>query len=465
MPRALWTSKEIVAATGGRLAGDAFSAHGVSIDSRTLRPGDLFVALAGERDGHGFLDQAFAAGAAGALTSRPAGGACVVVDDTLEALRRLGEAARRRAPRALRGAVTGSVGKTSVTQAVLAGLRRGGAAHGSVQSYNNHFGVPLTLARMPQETLRAVFEIGMNHAGEIAPLAAMVKPRAVAVTSVGAVHVENFADGEAGVARAKSEIFAGMESGGVAVLDADSPWFELLGCEARRRGAILRTFGVDAVADARLESFTAAPIGALLKAKVDGEVVEFPLHHAAIHWGAMSLCVLLMLQALEIDLADGVAALTDFQPLEGRGAERQIEIAGGAFTVVDESYNANPISMRAALRTLGARTAEGRKLVVLTDMLELGEDREVAHAALAGPIEDAGVDLVFCAGPLMKRLWEALSPTRRGGYASCAADLSPQLVRTVEPGDLVMVKGSKGSKAWAVMAAVASLDAARRGGD
>ena len=460
MTEALWTSEAIVAATGGRLSGQAFAATGVSIDSRSIEAGDLFVALAGERDGHDFVAGALASGAAGALTQRALPGSCVVVGDTLKALEKLGEAARVRAKWARRGAVTGSVGKTSVTQAIRAGLERAGPAHSSVKSYNNHIGVPLTLARMPANTQRAIFEIGMNHPGEIHPLVKMVRPQAVAVTTVGAVHVENFPDGEAGVARAKAEIFGGLQAGGVAVLNADDRWADFIKAEARRAGAKVRTFGVGPHCDARLTDFAPAKGGASVEAVIDGVTVEFPLLQSGSHWGHMSLCVLLMLLALDVDLDTGIAALASFAPLDGRGAERKIKIPGGSFTLVDESYNANPISVAATLKTLGERRGKGRRIAVLTDMLELGDESPAYHAGLAGPIEAAKVDLVFCAGPLMKSLWDALPPTRRGGYAEDAAGLEPQLVQAVEPGDVVMVKGSRDSKAKALAEALAALDPA-----
>lgn len=453
----LWTSDEIVAATGGRLAGAPFAATGVAIDSRSIEPGDLFVALGGVRDGHDFVEGAMAAGAAGALTTRPVGGACVVVSDTLQALEKLGEQARVRASAARRGAVTGSVGKTSVTQAIRAGLMRAGRAHSSVKSYNNHIGVPLTLARMPRATERAIFEIGMNHADEIAPLVKMVRPHAVAITTVGPVHVENFPDGEAGVARAKAEIFQGLEPGGVAVLNADDAWFDFLRAEAVRAGATVRTFG-RAGSDARLTGFSAHAEGAKVSAHLGGRDLEFPIRQSGAHWGPNSLCVLLMLEALGVPLDTGLAALAAFSPLEGRGAEKAVRLSGGAFTLIDESYNANPISMAAALATLGARGGGQRRIVALTDMLELGADAGKYHAALAPEVEAAGADLVFAAGPLMKSLWDALPPTRRGGYAETAAELSPLIARAVKPGDVVMVKGSLGSKAQAVAAALAALD-------
>ena len=457
MAEALWTAEEIARATGGHATG-AFAAGGVSIDTRSLEPGDLFVALAGVRDGHEFVAQAMAKGAAGALVSQPLAERAVVVADTQAALELLADTARERAPQARRGAVTGSVGKTSVTQAIMAGLKLAGPSHSSVKSCNNHIGVPLTLARMPKATRRAVFEIGMNHADEIRPLSRMVRPHAVVVTTVGPVHTENFPDGEAGVARAKAEIFEGLEPGGVAVLNADNRWFELLKGEAERAGAEVRTFGAGEGCDARLIDFQAADGHAVVQARFHGKGLDFPILQTGRHWGPNSMAVLLMLEALDVDLGDSLAALGSFEPLEGRGAERSIRLPKGAFTLIDESYNANPISMASAIATLGARQTGGRRIVALTDMLELGPEERSFHARLAEPLEAAHVDLVFCAGPLMKSLWDALPSTRRGAYAENAAELSPLVARAAEPGDIVMVKGSNGSKAGAVAAALKALD-------
>jgi UDP-N-acetylmuramoyl-tripeptide--D-alanyl-D-alanine ligase len=457
----LWTSDEIAAATGGRASG-AFSATGVSIDTRTIEAGDLFIALGGARDGHEFLDQAFANGASAAVVSKHVYGPAVEVEDTFKALEQLGEAARIRAPQARRGAVTGSVGKTSVTQAVRAGLMLAGRGHSSVKSYNNHIGVPLTLARMPRDTDRAVFEIGMNHADEIAPLSRMVRPHAVVITTVGPVHTENFPDGEAGVARAKAEIFAGLEPGGVAILNADNAWFDFLAGEAKAAGAKILTFGAGEACDARLIDFQPQPGYAVVQARLHGKAMDFPILQTGFHWGPNSMATLLMLEALGVDLDASLGALGSFEPLAGRGAEREIQIAGGAFVLIDESYNANPVSMAAAIASLGARTIKGRRIVALTDMLELGPQASQFHAGLAQPLEEAQVDLVFCAGPLMKSLWDALPPTRRGGYAETAEALAPQVVRAAEPGDVVMVKGSNGSKAGAVTAALSALDVRAR---
>jgi UDP-N-acetylmuramoyl-tripeptide--D-alanyl-D-alanine ligase len=329
-----------------------------------------------------------------------------------------------------------------------------------VKSYNNHIGVPLTLARMPGETRRAIFEIGMNRPGEIAALTRMVQPHAVAITNVEAVHVENFTDGEAGVAKAKAEIFEGIERGGVAVLNADNRWFDLLKAEARRAGAKPRSFGRAKGADARLKRFSPAPGGASVEATIDGKRVEFPILQSAPHWGPMSLCAVLMMGALDVDLDTALAAIAAFEPLEGRGAERLVSAPSGAFTLIDESYNASPVSVAAALAALGSRPAEGRRIVAFTDMLELGASSAQRHAELAAPIEEASVDLVFCAGPAMKILWDRLPPARRGAWAATAHELSPRLVGTLARGDLVMVKGSHASNAKVLVDALVALEEA-----
>lgn len=463
MAEPLWTSEEILAATDGKLAGAPFAVTGVSIDTRTIELGDLFVALGGARDGHEFVEQAMAKGAAGVLASRPGPGPAVMVADTLQALEKLGAAARDRAPKARRGAVTGSVGKTSVTQAIAAGLKLAGRWHASVKSYNNHIGVPLTLARMPRDTERAIFEIGMNHAEEIRPLSRMVRPHAALVTTVGPVHTEAFEDGETGVARAKAEVFDGLEPGGIAVLNADNGWFDLLKAEAEKAGAEVRTFGTGEGCDARLIDFQSADDHAFVQARFHGKGLDFPILQTGLHWGLNSMAVLLMLEALDVDLGDSLAALGSFEPLAGRGAEQTIQVKGGHFTLVDESYNANPVSMASAIASLGARPTVGRRIVALTDMLELGAEGPGFHAALAEPLAAAKVDLVFCAGPLMKSLYDALPSTRRGAYAESAADIAPLVARAAEPGDLVMVKGSNGSKAGLIAQALVALGSGERG--
>ncbi len=460
MAEPLWTSQTIAAATGGRAAGADFVASGVSIDTRSLEAGDLFIALAAERDGHVFVPAALAAGAAGVLAARPAAAPAVIVADTTSALTALAEAARDRASEARRGAVTGSVGKTTVTQMVRAALMLAGDGHGSVRSYNNHIGVPLTLARMPRQTRRAVFEIGMNHAGEITPLSRLVAPHVVAVTNVEAAHVEHFADGEAGVAAAKAEILAGLRPGGEAILNADNRWFGRLAAAARETGAKVRSFGLAAGADARLTRFEPTSAGAVVEASVDGEQIAYGLRQSAPHLGPMSLCAMLMMSALGVELSTAADALADFGPLEGRGQERRISAGAGAFTLIDESYNASPVSVTAAIHALGARPTTGRRVAVLTDMLELGAEGPGRHAALAKAIEAADVDLVFCAGPLMRLLWDALPRARRAEWAPSAGELAPCLARAVRPGDLVMIKGSHASGAALLVDTLTKLEAA-----
>jgi UDP-N-acetylmuramoyl-tripeptide--D-alanyl-D-alanine ligase len=479
MSRPLWTSDEIAAAVGSSVVGAPFAASGLDIDTRALTPGDMFIALTGERDGNGFAANAFKAGASGALVSRAVeGGAYIQVDDTLAALVRLGVAARDRAS-ARRIAVTGSVGKTSVTQAIFAALRLAGPSHGPVKSFNNHIGVPLTLSRMSRDTRFAVFEIGMNHAGEIGPLSKLVAPHVCVVTTVGPVHTENFPDGEAGVARAKAEIFEGLAPGGVAVLNADDVWFDLLADAARAHGAKVLSFGGAESCDAQLIAFercsplhhasrglpapmgqelnAAAPTeGACVTAVIHGERLTFSIAQTGAQWGPNSLATLLALEAVGISRAIGLQALAAFTPLQGRGAEQTLHTADGAFTLIDESYNANPVSMAAALATLGARPTQGRRIAVLTDMLELGSDAARHHAGLAAPIDAAKVDLVFCAGPMMTALWDGLPENRRGGYAASAAALAPAVAAAVRPGDVVMVKGSNGSNAAVVVQALIS---------
>jgi UDP-N-acetylmuramoyl-tripeptide--D-alanyl-D-alanine ligase len=303
-----------------------------------------------------------------------------------------------------------------------------------------------------------VFEIGMNHAEEIRPLSRMVRPHAAVISTVGPVHTENFEDGELGVARAKAEVFDGLIPGGAAILNADNRWCELLQGEAARAGAGVLTFGSGIHCDARLTGFERTPGGAEVAAVLHGKALRFPIRQTGEHWGLNSLAVLLMLEALGVGLDTGLDALAAFEPLKGRGAEREIAAAAGPFVLIDESYNANPVSLKAALVSLGHRAADGRKIAVLTDMLELGPEAARFHAEGAQMAAEAGVDLVFCAGPLMKFLWDALPPTRRGGYAETAAALAPHVVQAVRPGDVVMVKGSNGSKASAVAEALAALD-------
>ena len=462
MTSPLWTFDELAKATGGTLtAKGAGSATGINFDSRGVEPGDIFLALQGVRDGHDFVLQAFASGAALAITKRPVdGGPCLLVPDVQKALENIAVFARDRAPQCKRGAVTGSVGKTSVTQMVMQGLVRAGRAHSAIKSFNNHIGVPLTLARMPRDTQRAVFEIGMNHADEITPLSQFVAPHAVIITTVGAVHTENFPDGEAGVARAKAEIFDGLVPGGLAILNADNPWFDYLAQCARGSGALVSAFGEGGGVDARLTSHRIVGDRAEIRAQFHGRDLAFTLSHTGRHQAVNAMATLLMLEALDVGLETGIAALEGFAALDGRGKVASIPFKGGEIIVIDESYNANPVSMTATLAGLGGRDrAPGtRKIVVLTDMLELGPDEAQLHAELLPAIEAAGVDRVYLAGPLMKSLWDEVPPALRGAYAPVAAELAPAVIESLQDGDVVMIKGSNGSKAGLIAKALLQLN-------
>jgi UDP-N-acetylmuramoyl-tripeptide--D-alanyl-D-alanine ligase len=314
---------------------------------------------------------------------------------------------------------------------------------------------------MPRDTQRAVFEIGMNHAREIEPLSRMVRPHAVAITTVGPVHTENFEDGEAGVARAKAEIFAGLAPGGAAILNAEDPWFAFLRGEAERVGARIESFGAAEGCSARLVGFEPHGGGAVVRVSWRGRPLDFTIAQSGRHWGLNSLCVLLLLEAMDVDLDTALQTLAGFTPLEGRGLEREVRLADGAFTLIDESYNANPLSMRAAIAALGDHPAAGRRIAALTDMLELGPDAARRHSDLADLLQGAGIDLVFCAGPLMRALWDALPGSMRGGYAASAAELAPEAVQAVRAGDVVMVKGSNGSRAGLIAAALGAAAAER----
>lgn len=461
----LWTFDELAKATGGTLTGVSEGASrqatGVNFDSRALQPGDVFLALKGVRDGHDFVPQAFQSGAAIAVTRRPIeGGPCLLVPDVQTALEDMAVFARDRAAGAKRGAVTGSVGKTSVTQMVMQGLTQAGRAHSAIKSFNNHIGVPLTLARMPADTMRAVFEIGMNHADEITPLSEFVAPHAVIITTVGGAHTENFPDGDAGVARAKAEIFDGLLPGGLAILNADNPWFDFLCQQARGAGALIAAFGEHNGVDAQLIEHRINGDRASVAARFHGRDIIFSLAHTGRHQAVNALATLLMLEALDVDLDTSLLALESFAALDGRGKVTKKAFRGGEITVIDESYNANPVSMRATLESLGRqpKPADSRKIVVLTDMLELGVEAAALHAGLASVIEAQDIDRVYLAGPLMRHLWNALPQALRGGYAEAVNELTAALIEGLQGGDVIMVKGSNGSKAGLIAKTLLAID-------
>jgi len=457
----LWTAAEASLATHGVTFEGNWRAGGISIDTRTLEPGDLFVALRGpRRDGHDFVAEALRQGAAAAMVAySPEGvgpGAPLLrVADTQIALEALGRAARARADARV-AAVTGSVGKTGVKEALRHVLARQGLTSASVGSYNNQWGVPLSLARMPRKAAFGVFEIGMNHAGEITPLVKMVRPNVAIVTAIAPVHIEFFPSLEA-IADAKSEIFFGVERGGAAVLPAESPFFARLRASARAAGIErIVSFGeVDRPEVAvRALSFDLLADGSAVVADVAGRRMAYRVSPAGRHWVANSLAVLAAAHALGADVDAAARALADLPAMKGRGERHRVAVAGGEYLLIDESYNASPTSVAAALAA-AARVAPGpggRRIAVLGDMLELGDAADALHAGLAEPLRQAGFDLVFTAGPRMAILARALPAVLRGEHADNAEALAPKVAAALGPGDVVVVKGSAGSRMGAVVA-------------
>jgi UDP-N-acetylmuramoyl-tripeptide--D-alanyl-D-alanine ligase len=460
MKPALWTAADAQNATGGTPVGGAgWTATGISFDTRSLEPGDLFVALQGETaDGHAHVADAFAKGAAAALVSRAdiGGGPLLVVPDTLAAFGDLGRAARARASvRAL--AITGSVGKTGTKEAVARALALQAPTHAARASFNNHIGVPATLARLPRDAVYGVFEVGMNHAGEIAPLARMIRPHAAMITTVEAVHTEAFADGIAGVAAAKAEIFA---AGGpaAAVLPRDNAFFGFLSAQARAAGFDrLLSFGESAGADSRLVDWRAQGDGGRARVELFGKTLDFAIGAPGIHWARNLAGALLSIAALGADAEAAAANFADLAPPKGRGARHVVDLpGGGTFLLIDDSYNASPPSMRAAFAVLAEAPvgARGRRVAVLGDMRELGPQAAEMHAGLAPAIAQAGIARVHCCGPLMKTLYEALPEAARGHWAPDSAALEPRVLADVAPGDALVVKGSLGSKMGRIVEAL-----------
>ncbi len=440
---ALWTSDDAQAATLGH-ATAAFSADGLSIDTRTLKPGDLFVALKDVRDGHDFVGAAFAAKAGAALVSRaPEGvsGPLLVVANTQRGLEDLARASRARTDAKI-VAVTGSAGKTTTKELLRLALGALGPTHASAASYNNHWGVPLSLAALPRNARYAVFEVGMNHAGEIRSLVSFVRPHVALITTIAPAHLEFFGSCEA-IADAKSEIFEGLVPGGTALIPSDSPYAGRLIARAKQAGVSrILTFGE--TGDARLLSYDDGRV----KADVLGSPVDFALGAPGRHIANNALGALLAVAVLEGDVLNAAAALKDFAALKGRG-ER---FTAGGVDVIDESYNANPASMAAALSLLAS--AKGRRIAVLGDMLEMGADEAAHHAALAGPIADAKADRVFLCGTRMRALWDVLPAARRGAWAATSAELVAPLLKDLRAGDTVLVKGSNGTKLSVAIAAL-----------
>jgi UDP-N-acetylmuramoyl-tripeptide--D-alanyl-D-alanine ligase len=451
--RALWTVDAMASAMRAERQGQLpESIVGLSIDSRSIRPGEAFFAIRGDhRDGHDFAADALAtAGLAVVAADRreqfPANAPLLVVPDVLDALRDLAAAARSRMRGKVIG-VTGSVGKTGTKEALRLALSKNGETHASVASYNNQWGVPLSLARCPSSAQYAVFEMGMNHAGEIAPLSRLVRPDVAIITTIAPVHLE-FLGSLANIAEAKAEIFFGVPSGGAAVINRDIDQFAQLQQRARQ-AAIARvvSFGEHAQADARLIKCALHARCSTVEAEILGTRFSYKIGAPGRHLVVNSLAVLAAAELVGADLALAALALSDLHAAPGRGAPITIELSGGSALVLDESYNANPASVEAALAVLGgsALGPQGRRIAVLGDMLELGPKGLDLHRGLIDAVIANDIDLVFCCGPLMHALWDALPASRRGGYAENSAMLEAQVVTAIRAGDAVMVKGSLAS--------------------
>lgn len=447
MTAPLWTSSAIATATGTSPAGQ-WTVSGISIDSRTVEKGDLFIALKGPQfDGHDFVHAAFSAGASGALVSRPVencdASTCILVPDTYDALIQLGAAGRARAQAKIIG-VTGSVGKTGCKEALRQVLGAQAETYANVGSFNNHWGVPLSLSRLPISARFGIFELGMNHVGELGPLARQVQPHIVLITTIAAVHIGNFNSLDE-IAQAKAEIFEGLAPGGHAVLNADNAYYDYLASAAAKRRAHIHGFGRHASAAAQLLDCSLAADNSAVKARILGRTVNYTVGAPGEHWVMNSLAVLLSAALAGADIEKAAATLGHLSLAEGRGAPEMIKATGGTFTLIDESYNASPLATEMAIKVLGRKTpsGQGRRLLALGDMRELGEHARTAHSGLSSAIEAAGIDLVFCCGEHMKHLYEALPEKRRGGWAFTSSELAPLVSARMMAGDIITIKGSK----------------------
>lgn len=465
---ALWTSDEVKAALTAASITAPFEATGVTFDSRAVGKGDLFFALGGETtDGHGFVADALSRGAAAALVSREVEGAkgtLVRVPDTMKALVELGRAARRRSTARI-ASVTGSVGKTSTKDALRAMLSAQAPTSASVASYNNHVGVPISLARLPRDAQYGVFEIGMNHPGEIEPLARQVEAHVGVVTNVGPVHIGHMGSEEA-IADEKGCLFAGMAEGAVAVLNRDSHHYERLVGQARHFGVSrIVGFGRGEAADARLVSCNLQDSGSEVAALLHGRRIEYRLGAAGEHWALNSVAALAVVEALGADVSSAAATLAGVKASPGRGARRMLKFGNGTIELLDESYNANPVSVKAMLAVL-ARTEPqpgGRRILALGDMRELGEGADGYHAGLADAVAASGAAQVFLCGPHMQALWQKLAPAQRGVHRPDSAALAGDLPAVLRAGDVVAVKGSLGSKMKIVVDAIVAASGGEAG--
>ena len=457
----LWEGTDVISAVNGKATNDDWKATGVSFDSRSLTAGDLFVAIVGPvHDGHEFAKVAHENGAAALLLSRvpedlPKDAKVVMVDDTLRALEELGAAARKRT-KARIAAVTGSVGKTGTKEALLHILSRQGRTHASVGSFNNHWGVPLSLSRMPVDTEFAIFELGMNHPGELGPLSRMVRPHVAMITTIEAVHLEFFPDVEA-IARAKAEIFEGLTSSGSVILNGDNSYGGLLKSIAANAGITrILTFGEKSEADLRLTDFTLYADYSDMAVRIASHEVFFRLGVPGRHWVSNVLGVLGMISELGADIEQAAETLGDLRLPKGRGERHMVPCPDGSYMVLDDSYNASPASMRASLEVLHTLypDGKGRRIAVLGDMLELGDKSADIHRSLKEDVCASEVNILFTCGPNMTHLTKSMPSSVTTYHAMTSEELIEPLLETVGAGDIVLVKGSLGSKMSAPLEAL-----------
>ncbi|MGG7535185.1 UDP-N-acetylmuramoylalanyl-D-glutamyl-2,6-diaminopimelate--D-alanyl-D-alanine ligase [Rhizobium sp. 12,4] len=460
----LWTTEDMIAAMAGRPFGTLPEGiTGISIDSRSIRSGEAFFAIKGDRvDGHDYASMAMANGASPLVVSEarlPAMGRLtvpmIVVDDVLAALGRLGKASRERS-RAKIIAVTGSVGKTTTKEMLRHVLSPSGKVHASVASFNNHWGVPLTLARMPDDTDYGVFEVGMNHPGEIRPLVAMIRPDVAVITTIAPAHLGNFKSIKE-IAAAKAEIFEGLEPGGHVVLNRDNDQFNFLDRTAQSLGIEhIHSFGQHAKAEFRLAEFNGSDENSTLWLTIGGETLEVAIGAPGRHIAENALAALGVVRVVGADMEKAIGALGTLQPEKGRGKRHRLSIGSGSFTLIDESYNANPASMRAAIALLAASepTGRGRRIAVLGDMLEMGEYAQKVHSDLAVPLLAAGIEHVWLAGAEMVALKESLPESVQVEYSERTDELAKYVLNSVAPGDVLMVKSSLGIGFGKIVAAL-----------
>ena len=461
MTQTLWTTAEIIAATNGMSSGN-WSVNSVSIDTRTMQKDALFVALPGAKvDGHEHVAQALAQGAAGALVSKPIAGVdtsrLIIVKDVEKALQQMGTAGRARSNARVIG-VTGSVGKTGAKEMIAAALGAVGHVYATRGNLNNHLGVPLSLANLPHDAEFAVIEMGMNHTGEISPLSKMARPHVSLITTVDAVHIEFFPSVEA-IADEKAAIFDGMGGKGVAVLNADNAHYERLKKHAQAQGLDrILSFGTGKNALCRMTKYAIDDTHSVIEATIAGTLLSYRIGTVGKHWALMSVAVLGVVDALSVDLAKAAASLAQFTEPKGRGQIKKLSMKGGNLRLIDDAYNASPVSMKGAIEKVAEMRAASatplRTVVVLGDMLELGEQAEDLHVGLVPTLVNNQMDLVFAAGTFMEKMYQALPEAMRGAYKPTSRELAPMVVEALRANDLVLVKGSRGSRMDVVVEAI-----------